>query len=248
MGVCLGRTAPGRGQQGGGAVNWDLMRDSLPLYAGGAIVTLQLLVMALGMGLAVALPLAVLRTLPSPWAWRPVWLFTYAVRGTPLLVQLFLLYYGLAQFEAVRDSLLWPWLRSAWFCAVLALAINTCAYTTEILHGAMRAVPAGEVEAARALGMSRWQVFRRIVLPSACRRSLPAYSNEVVLMLHSTALASVVTLHDLTGVAREVNAVHYLPFEAFITAALFYLLITMALVGLFHAAERRWLRPLLPRP
>lgn len=228
-------------------MNVGVMWDSLPLYAAGAVVTLQLLVAALAVGLAVALPLAVLRSLPSAWAWRPVWLFTYVIRGTPLLVQLFLLYYGLAQFDAVRASALWPLLKSAWFCAVAAFAINTCAYTTEILHGAIKAVPAGEVEAARALGMGRWQALRRIVLPSALRRCLPAYSNEVVLMLHGTALASVVTLHDLTGVAREVNSVHYLPFEAFITAALCYLLITVALVGAFQLAERRWLRPFLPR-
>ena len=207
-------------------------------------MTLQLLVMALALGLAAALPLAVLRSLPSAWAWRPVWAFTYAIRGTPMLVQLFLLYYGLAQFETVRDSALWPALRSPWFCAVAAFAVNTCAYTTEILHGAMRAVPAGEVEAARALGLSRLQTFRRIVLPSACRRALPAYGNEVVLMLHGTALASVVTLHDLTGAAREVNSRHYLPFEAFITAAAGYLLVTVVLVSLFHAAERRWLLPM----
>ncbi len=228
-------------------MNWALMWDSLPLYAAGAGVTLQLLVLALVLGLAAALPLALLRSLPSAWAWRPVWAFTYLIRGTPLLVQLFLLYYGLAQFEAVREGWLWPWLRSAWFCAVAAFAINTCAYTTEILHGAMRAVPHGEVEAARALGMSRWTTLRRIVLPSALRRSLPAYSNEVVLMLHGTALASVVTLHDLTGVAREVNAIHYLPFEAFITAALCYLVITLVLVAGFRAAERRWLLPMSPR-
>jgi arginine/ornithine transport system permease protein len=225
-------------------MNWPLMWHSLPLYAGGAWVTLQLLLAALLAGGALALPLAVLRSLPSPWAWRPVWLFTYVVRGTPLLVQLFLLYYGLAQFDAVRASVLWPWLKSPWFCAVAALAINTGAYSTEILHGAIKALPAGEVEAARAFGMSRSVVLRRIVLPSALRRALPAYSNEVVLMLHATALASVVTLHDLTGVARDVNAVHYLPFEAFLTAAACYLLITVVLVGGFHAAERRWLRPL----
>lgn len=229
-------------------MDWAVMWQSLPMYAAGAGVTLQLLVLALVIGLAGALPLAVLRSLPSPWVWRPVWVFTYVIRGTPLLVQLFLLYYGLAQFEAVRDSLLWPWLRSAWFCAVAAFAINTCAYTTEILHGAIKAVPHGEVEAARAYGMSRWTTFRRIVLPSACRRALPAYSNEVVLMLHGTALASVVTLHDLIGVAREVNSIHYLPFEAFITAALCYLAITVVLVAAFHAAERRWLQPLAPHP
>ena len=188
-----------------------------------------------------------LRSLPSPWLNKPVWLFTYVIRGTPMLVQLFLLYYGLAQFAVVRDSALWPWLSSAWFCAVAAFAINTCAYTTEILHGAMKAVPAGEIEAAQALGMSRAVMLRRVVLPSAFRRALPAYGNEVVLMLHGTALASVVTLADLTGAAREVNATYYLPFEAYLTAAAFYIAITAVLVTLFRAAERRWLQPLLPR-
>ncbi|MBQ0936438.1 ABC transporter permease [Ideonella paludis] len=228
-------------------MEWGVVQDSLPQYLSGALVTLQLLVLACGLGLAAALPLAMLRSLPSPWAHKPVWLFTYVIRGTPMLVQLFLLYYGLAQFEAVRASALWPWLSSAWFCAVLAFAVNTCAYTTEILHGAMKAVPAGEIEAAKALGMSRWVMLRRIVLPSAFRRALPAYGNEVVLMLHGTSLASVVTLYDLTGAARELNSVHYLPFEAFITAAVFYALITAVLVALFRAAERRWLQPMLPR-
>jgi arginine/ornithine transport system permease protein len=225
-------------------MDWAVIVDSLPLYGHGALVTLALLFASLLLGLLAALPLAVLRSLPSPWAWRPVWAFTYVIRGTPLLVQLFLLYYGLAQFEAVRDSAWWPLLRSAWFCALAAFAINTCAYTTEILHGAIRELPAGEVEAARAFGMSRATMVRRIVLPSAFRRALPAYGNEVVLMLHGTSLASVVTLYDLTGAAREVNSLHYLPFEAFITAGAAYLLITFVLVALFRAAERRWLAPL----
>ena len=228
-------------------MEWGVVQDSLPQYLSGALVTLQLLLLACGLGLAAALPLAMLRSLPSPWVHKPVWLFTYVIRGTPMLVQLFLLYYGLAQFEAVRASVFWPWLSSAWFCAVLAFAVNTCAYTTEILHGAMKAVPAGEIEAAKALGMSRWVMLRRIVLPSAFRRALPAYGNEVVLMLHGTSLASVVTLYDLTGAARELNSVHYLPFEAFITAAVFYAVITAVLVALFRAAERRWLQPMLPR-
>ncbi|WP_396268685.1 ABC transporter permease [Ideonella sp.] len=228
-------------------MEWGVVQDSLPQYVSGALVTLQLLLLACGLGLAAALPLAMLRSLPSPWVHKPVWLFTYVIRGTPMLVQLFLLYYGLAQFEAVRASVFWPWLSSAWFCAVLAFAVNTCAYTTEILHGAMKAVPAGEIEAAKALGMSRWVMLRRIVLPSAFRRALPAYGNEVVLMLHGTSLASVVTLYDLTGAARELNSVHYLPFEAFITAAVFYAVITAVLVALFRAAERRWLQPMLPR-
>jgi arginine/ornithine transport system permease protein len=228
-------------------VDFDVIFSSLPMYGRGALVTFALLVLSLAFGLTAALPLAMLRSLPSPWIWRPVWIYTYVIRGTPLLLQLFLMYYGLSQFEAVRESWLWPWLRSAWFCAVAAFAINTCAYTTEILHGAMRAVPAGEVEAAQSLGMSRWVIFRRIVLPSAFRRALPAYGNEVVLMLHATSLASVVTLYDLTGAAREVNSVYYMPFEAFITAGFCYLMFTFVLVALFRAAERRWLAPLTAR-
>ena len=228
-------------------MDFEVILESLPMYGHGALVTLTLLVLSLAMGMAIALPLAMLRNLPSPWAWRPVWAFTYVMRGTPLLVQIFLLYYGLAQFEVVRDSVFWPLLRSASFCAVAAFVLNTGAYTTEILHGAMRAVPAGEIEAAKSLGMSRWTTFRRIVLPSAFRRSLPAYGNEVVLMLHATSLASVVTLYDLTGAAREVNSRYYLPFEAFITAGVCYLLLTFVLVALFRAAERRWLAPLTGR-
>jgi len=228
-------------------VDVEVIVASLPLYGHGALVTLALLLLSLGIGLVVALPLAVLRSLPSPWLWRPVWAYTYVIRGTPMLLQLFLLYYGLAQFDAVRESALWPLLRSAWFCAVAAFAINTCAYTVEILHGAIRELPVGEIEAAQSLGMSRWCMFRRIVLPSACRRALPAYGNEAVLMLHGTSLASVVTLYDLTGAAREVNSRYYMPFEAFITAGVCYLLITFVLVALFRAAERRWLAPLTAR-
>jgi arginine/ornithine transport system permease protein len=228
-------------------VNLDAIADSLPLYFSGTLVTVELLAAALAAGLACAIPLAVLRNSANAWIARPVWLFTYAIRGTPLLVQLFLIYYGLAQFEAVRASALWPLLSQAWFCAALAFAINTCAYTTEIVAGAIAATSAGEIEAARALGMSMPTLYRRIVLPSALRRSLPAYSNEVIMMLHGTSLASIVTLLDLTGAAREMNSRYYLPFEAFITAAVFYLALTFVLVSLFHLAERRWLAHLRPR-
>lgn len=221
--------------------------ESLPLYASGLVLTLQLLAIALLAGGLAALPLALLRVHPSRWVHGPVWCFTYALRGTPLLVQLFLVYYGLAQFELVRASFAWPWLQSAWFCACLAFALNTCAYTTEIVAGALRATPHGEVEAARALGLSPAQVWRRIVLPSALRRALPAYGNEVVLMLHGTALASVVTLLDLTGAAREVNSRHYLPFEAFLTAGAIYLAVTLAIVGLQQLLEKRWLAHLRAR-
>ncbi|HXD04526.1 MAG TPA: ABC transporter permease [Burkholderiaceae bacterium] len=228
-------------------MNFAPILESLPLYLSGLLVTLKLLLIALVAGFVAALPLSTLRASHSPWARLPVWAFTYVVRGTPLLVQLFLVYYGLAQFESVRESVLWPWLQSATFCACVAFGINTCGYTTEILAGAITATPVGEVEAARAMGLSRTQVLRRIVLPGALRRAIPAYGNEVVLMLHGTSLASVVTLLDLTGAAREVNSRHYLPFEAFLTAGAIYLCLTLAIVALVHLAERRWLAHLRAR-
>jgi len=227
-------------------MNLDVIAESLPVYLNGAWTTVQLLLISLLLGLVLALPLAVLRSLGG-WPSRLVWAYTYVFRGTPMLVQLFLIYYGLAQFDAVRESIAWPWLSSAWFCACLSFVLNTAAYTTEIITGSIRALPAGEIEAAKALGMSRSVMLRRIVLPQALRRALPAYGNEAIFMLQGTSLASVVTLMDLTGAARQVNATHYLPFEAFITAAVFYLALTLVLVALFHKAEARWLKPLLPR-
>ena len=228
-------------------LNVDVIASSLPMYLNGTWVTLKLLFVALAAGLVVAIPLAVMRASSNPWLSRPVWLFTYVFRGTPLLVQLFLIYYGLAQFSWMRESIVWPLFSSAWFCAMLAFAINTCAYTTEIIAGAISATHHGEVEAAKSMGMSPFTLYRRILLPSAFRRSLPAYSNEVIMMLHGTSLASIVTLLDITGAAREVNSQFYLPFEAFITAAGFYLVLTFMLVSLFHLAEKRWLVHLAPR-
>ncbi|MBK8323502.1 MAG: ABC transporter permease [Betaproteobacteria bacterium] len=228
-------------------MNFDAIGEALPSFVEGLQVTAILLAASLSLGLVAAIPLALARRSPRAWLSKPVWLFTYVIRGTPMLVQLFLLYYGLAQFEVVRDSAAWPWLSSAWFCAIAAFAINTCAYTTEILAGALETTPAGEIEAARALGMSPALAMRRILLPSALRRAIPAYSNEAIMMLQGTSLASIVTLLDLTGAAREMNSVTYLPFEAFLTAAAFYLALTFVLVSLFHLAERRWLSHLAPR-
>ncbi|WP_137823089.1 ABC transporter permease [Pseudomonas sp. D(2018)] len=227
--------------------DYNVILESLPLYFGGVLVTLKLLAISLALGLTAAVPLALMRVSKQPWVNFPAWLYTYVIRGTPMLVQLFLIYYGLAQFEAVRESVLWPYLSNATFCACLAFAINTSAYTAEILAGSIKATPHGEIEAAKAMGMSRGKLYRRILLPSALRRALPQYSNEVIMMLHTTSLASIVTLIDITGAARTVNSQYYLPFEAFITAGAFYLCLTFILVRLFKAAERRYLAYLAPR-
>ena len=225
-------------------LDWELIGSSVPEFAQGLRVCLTLLLLSVGTGLLLSVPLAVARVSARPVFSRPVWLFTYVFRGTPLLVQLFVIYYGLAQFEAVRASALWPLLREAWFCAWLAFALNTTAYTTEIFAGALRATPHGEVEAARAYGLTGFKLYSRVLLPSALRRALPQYSNEVVGMMHATAIASTVTLVDVTRVARDIYTQHLLPAEAFGTAALIYFALTFFMVGGFKLLERRFLRHL----
>jgi arginine/ornithine transport system permease protein len=225
----------------------NVIRESLPLYLEGLWTTIWLVASALVLGLLLAVPLAILRTSRNPLVSWPVFGFTYFFRGTPLLVQLFMIYYGAAQFVGLRESFAWPLLSQAWFCALLAFTLNTAAYTTEIIRGAIQATPHGEVEAARACGMSPSLMFRRILLPSAFRRALPAYGNEVIFMLHGSAVASVVTIVDLTGAARIVNSRYYTPYEAFLTAAAFYMVLTFTIVGLFRLLERHWHAHLKPR-
>lgn len=221
--------------------------DSLPQFMRGLQTTLLLLVLSLAAGFIVSIPLAIARVSNRAWLSKPVWLFTYVIRGTPLLVQLFLLYHGLAQFEIVRESAAWVLLKSAWFCAWLAYVINTTAYTTEIFAGALRATPVGEIEAARAYGMSGFTLYRRILLPGALRRALPQYSNEVVGLMHATAIASTVTLVDITRVARDVYANHLVVVESFGVAAVIYFVLTFSIAGLFKVLERHFLAHLRPQ-
>ncbi|NVL28688.1 ABC transporter permease, partial [Pseudomonas syringae pv. actinidiae] len=221
--------------------DYNVIWDSLPLYFGGLLMTFKLLAISLTFGLLAALPLGLMRVSKNPWVNMPAWLYTYVIRGTPMLVQLFLIYYGLAQFAAVRESFFLAVAVQCNLLRCLAFAINTSAYTAEIIAGSLKATPAGEIEAARAMGMSKAKMYRRILLPSALRRALPQYSNEVIMMLQTTSLASIVTLIDITGAARTVNAQFYLPFEAYVTAGVFYLCLTFILVRLFKIAERRWL-------
>ena len=228
-------------------MDWQVITDSLPLYAAGIRVTLVLLVISLASSFLIAVPLAVARVSSRAWLSKPVWLFTYVLRGTPLLVQLFILYHGLAQFEAIRESAAWVLLKNAWFCAWLAFTLNSAAYTTEIFAGALRATPMGEVEAARSYGLSGVQLYRRILLPGALRRALPQYSNEVVGLMHATAIASTVTLVDITRVARDVYSNSLLVTESFGVAAVIYFLLTFTLVGVFKLLEKRFLRHLRPQ-
>ncbi|MCQ8233274.1 ABC transporter permease [Pectobacterium brasiliense] len=214
----------------------------------GLAMTLWLLISSVVIGGLMALPLAIARVSPRRRFSFPVWLFTYVFRGTPLYVQLLVFYSGVYSLEIVRGTdMLNAFFRSGLNCAILALALNTCAYTTDIFAGAIRAVPHGEIEAARAYGFSRFKQYRCIILPGALRIALPAYSNEVILMLHSTALAFTVTVPDILKIARDINAATYQPFYAFGIAAVIYLAISFVLIGLFRKAERHWLRHLYTR-
>ena len=218
-------------------MNWYLIFDVLPLLLDGALLTVQLTATSLLLGFVIALPLSLMRATDTAALTWPVLLYTFVFRGTPLLVQIFLIYYGASQIEWVRSSFAWEMLREPSWCALIAFSLNHAAYTTEILRGGIRAVPRGEVEAAKALGMSYALRTRRIVLPIAFRLSLPAYANEVVLMLKASSLASTITLMELTGTARKIVAQTFSPYEVFISAALIYLGFTFIIVHLFTRLE-----------
>ncbi|KAB8312195.1 histidine ABC transporter permease HisM [Erwinia endophytica] len=209
----------------------------------GVAITLWLLVISVVLGGSLAVLLSIARVSSIKAVRFPVWLFTYVFRGTPLYVQLLVFYSGMYTLEVVKgNELLNAFFRSGLNCTLLALTLNTCAYTTEMFAGAIRAVPHGEIEAARAYGFSTFKLYRCIIMPSALRTALPAYSNEVILMLHSTALAFTATVPDLLKVARDINAATYQPFTAFGIAAVLYLIISAVLISLFRKAEKRWLK------
>lgn len=215
-------------------------------YWDGLVTTVQLVFLSLIIGLVLSIPLALMRTVRNPFINGPVWFYTYLFRGTPLLIQLYIIYYGVAQIEGIQQTFWWEIFKQPFYPALLAFVLNTTAYTTEIIRGAIMATPYGEIEAAKAYGMSWLMRVRRIVLPSAARRALQAYSNEVIFMLHASAIASVVTIVDLTGAARNIYSRFYAPFDAFIMVALIYLALTFTIVFIFRRLEKRMLRHLKP--
>lgn len=222
----------------------DLVLANWPLFAQGVWLTLQLTFLALLIGFVIALPAGLARARRRPILSPLINGYVYVFRGTPLIVQTFLIYFGLSQFEFIRESWAWPFLRDPWWCALIAFSLNSGAYATEIIRGAVENTPRGELEAATALGLSPRQVDFLVLIPAALRRALPQYSNEVVFMLHGSAVASVITLQDILGAGRTLNARHYLAYEGFLTAAALYMIITFALIMIFRQLEGRFLRHL----
>jgi arginine/ornithine transport system permease protein len=232
----------------GGGFDFALIGRSLPDLVQGLVLTIRLTVVTVLGGIVLAVPLGILRASRIRWASRAIWVYTYFFRGTPMLIQLFLIYYGLSEFKVIRASAAWPFLREGYWCCLLAFTLNTAAYTIEIIAGAIRNVPREDVETAKAMGMSKALTMRRIILPIAFRIMLPSYTNEVVFILQSTSLASLVTVLDLTGAARVIIARTAAPYELFITIGLIYLGLTYVMLWGFRALEGRWYRHLGTAP
>ncbi|HRO12190.1 ABC transporter permease [Amaricoccus sp.] len=216
------------------AYGWDFLT--------GTWLTIQLVVISGILGLVIAVPVALARLSENRLVHGIATAYSLFFRGTPLLVQIFLIYFGLGQFDFVRDSVLWPFLREAYVCALITFSLNTAAYSGEILRGGILAVPRGEVEAARASGMSTFTTYRLVILPRAFSIVLPAYSNEVIILMKGTALASTITLLELMGMSQLAASATYQPILVFGIAGVIYYLLTLAISWLFRTLERRYNR------
>ena len=220
-------------------MDFEFLRETLLLLLSGVPLLLQLAFFSIAAGAVLAVLLALMRLSGNAVLDFAARSYVFVFRGTPLLVQIFLIYYGLGQFPEIRQSLAWPFLREPYWCALLALTLNTAAYSSEIIRGGILSVPFGQIEAARACGMSRSLIFRRITVPQGLRVALPAYGNEIILMTRSTALASVITLMEVTGIASKIISETFRAVEVFICAGAIYLILNFAISRGIALLERR---------
>jgi len=218
----------------------SLMASSLPKLLSAAVITLKLLSASLIIGLFIGLLFAILRLSKNYIINRFAYAYSYVFRGTPLLVQIFIIYYGLGQIEYFRTTFLWVIFKEPYWCAIIAFALNTGAYTSEILRSAFQTIKPGIIEAGKSLGISNKIIFYKIQIPVAIRQSLPAYGNEIILMMKGTSLASTVTLMDITGVAKHIVSTTYKPLEIFITAGGIYLFMTFLIHNLIKYLEKKY--------
>ena len=221
-------------------MDFELMINSFPKLLNATAITLKLLSASLFFGLFIGLLFAVLRMNKNPILNRFSYGYSYVFRGTPLLVQIFIIYYGLGQIEYFRSTVLWVIFKEPYWCAIIAFALNTGAYTSEILRSAFQTIKPGFIEAGKSLGISSRIIFYKIQIPIAIRQSLPAYGNEIILMLKGTSLASTVTLMDLTGVAKYIISTTFRPIEVFIVAGSIYLFMTFLVHNFIKFLERRY--------
>ena len=218
----------------------DLMISSFPKLLSATLVTLKLLSLSLIFGLILGLFFAILRLSKNIFLNKFSYFYSYIFRGTPLLVQIFIIYFGLGQIEFLRSSFLWTILKEPYWCAIIAFSLNTGAYTSEILRSAFETINKGFIEAGESLGISKKIIFYKIQIPIAIRQSLPAYGNEIILMLKGTSLASTVTLMDLTGVAKYIISTTFKPIEVFIVAGGIYLFMTFIVHNFIRYLEKKY--------
>ena len=218
-----------------------LMVSSLPKLLSAAVITLKLLSLSLFFGIFIGLIFAILRLNKNPVINQFAYGYSYIFRGTPLLVQIFIIYYGLGQIEYFRSTFLWVIFKEPYWCAIIAFALNTGAYTSEILRSAFQTIKPGIIEAGKSLGISKKIIFYKIQIPVAIRQSLPAYGNEIILMMKGTSLASTVTLMDITGVAKHIVSTTYKPLEIFIMAGCIYLFMTFLIHNLIKYLEKKYI-------
>jgi octopine/nopaline transport system permease protein len=216
------------------------MVASLPKLLSAAVVTLKLLSLSLFFGMFIGLFFAILRLNKNPLISKFAYGYSYVFRGTPLLVQIFIIYFGLGQIEYFRTTFLWVIFKEPYWCAIIAFALNTGAYTSEILRSAFQTIKPGIIEAGKSLGISSKIIFYKIQIPVAIRQSLPAYGNEIILMMKGTSLASTVTLMDITGVAKYIISTTFKPIEVFIVAGSIYLFMTFLIHNLIKYLEKKY--------
>ncbi len=218
----------------------ELMVNSFPKLLNAAIITLKLLSVSLIIGLFIGLFFAILRLNKNIFINKFAYGYSYVFRGTPLLVQIFIIYFGLGQIEYLRSTVLWVILKEPYWCAIIAFALNTGAYTSEILRSAFQTIKPGIIEAGKSLGISNKVIFYKIQIPIAIRQSLPAYGNEIILMMKGTSLASTVTIMDLTGVAKYIISTTFKPIEVFIVAGGIYLFMTFVIHNVIKYLEKKY--------
>ncbi len=218
----------------------DLMISSFPKLINATFVTLKLLSASLLIGIFLGLFFAILRINKNVFVNKFAYGYSYIFRGTPLLVQIFIIYFGLGNIEWLRTTFLWSILKEPYWCAIIAFALNTGAYTSEILRSAFQTIKPGVIEAGKSLGISNSKIFYKIQIPIAIRQSLPAYGNEIILMLKGTSLASTVTLMDITGVAQKIISTTFRPLEVFIIAGSIYLFMTFLIHNLIKYLEKKY--------
>jgi len=221
-------------------MNFELMIETFPKLLSGLNLTIQLVTISLFLGFCLAIGLALLRLSNNTFLSFFAKTYVFYFRGTPLLVQIFLIYYGIAQFEIIRETFVWFFFKEAYWCGILALTLNTCAYSSEIIRGGIQSVAFGQIESAKSVGMSRFLLYRRIILPIAFRQALPAYGNEIILMVKATSLVSLTTYMEMTGIARSIMYKTFAPVEAFIAAGSIYLFLNFLVVQLIKFLEWKY--------